>query len=83
MIQRIRYSQYVTCAVTLLTLGTISSFTRISVWLSEVLVEDEFVVASADAVLHITKTRAANNIFVNSISEEAKDKEILICHTVG
>lgn len=67
----------------LLTLGTISSLTRISVWLSEVLVEDEFVVAVADAVLHITTTKATNNIFVNSISEEAKDKEILICHTVG
>ena len=79
MIQRITYSQYVTCAVTLKTLGTISTLTRISMWLNEVLVEDEFVAVVANAVLNVTTTTAANNIFVNSISEETKDKEILIC----
>lgn len=58
--------------MTLITLGAISTLTSISVWL---IVEDEFVVVVADVVLRITATKATNKIFVNSISEETKDKK--------
>lgn len=61
--------------MTLITLGTISPLTRISAWLVEVLAEDELVVVVADVVLHITTTEVTNKIFVNSISEETKDKK--------
>ena len=63
--------------MTLITLGAISSLTRIFV-----LVEDEFVVGVAHVVFLITTTTATNKIFVNSISEETKDKEILICYNL-
>jgi len=69
--------------VTLITLGAISSVTIISVWLIEVLVEDEFVAVVADVVLSKTTTRATNKFFVNSISEKTKNKEILICYILG
>lgn len=58
--------------MTFLTLGTISSLTRISVWLIELLAKDEFVMpVTTDGV---TKHMATKKIFVISISEETNEK---------
>lgn len=52
-------------------------------WLIELLAKDEFVVVVAVTVLRVTITMVTNKIFVNSIPEDTKEKEILISYTLG